>query len=141
MPIGTKVHAARAGTVVAVEERFLDTDHADYHENWVMVRHSDESVARYIHITQNGALVAVGDPVEQGQEIAISGNSGASSRPHTHFDVQTCGPNLPPGYNTLPCGMTLPVSFSNTDPHSCGLQEERRYLARPYSSVAGRRRD
>jgi len=129
MPIGTPVHAVRAGTVVAVEERFSDDDHADFHENWVMVRHADETVARYIHLTTNGAVVDVGDVVVQGQLVGLSGNSGASSGPHLHFDVQTCGPNLPPGYNRLPCGMTVPLSFRNTIPHSCGLEAGRSYAA------------
>ncbi len=132
MPIGTNVVAARAGEVVAVEERFSDDDHADLHENWVMIRHADESVARYIHLTQDGALVEVGQTVAQGELIGLSGNSGASSRPHLHFDVQTCGPNLPPGYNDRPCGMTLPVSFRNTAAHECGLLEEERYRALPF---------
>jgi murein DD-endopeptidase MepM/ murein hydrolase activator NlpD len=46
MPIGTPVHAARAGVVVAVEDRYSDDDHADFHENWAMVRHADSTVAR-----------------------------------------------------------------------------------------------
>ena len=115
--------------MVAVEERFSDDDHADFHENWVMVRHADETVARYIHLTTNGAVVDVGDVVVQGQLVGLSGNSGASSGPHLHFDVQTCGPNLPPGYNRLPCGMTVPLSFRNTIPHSCGLEAGRSYTA------------
>jgi len=129
MPMGTPVHAARSGIVVAVEESFSDDDHADFHENWVMVRHPDMTIARYMHLTRNGADVAVGDTVQQGQVVGRSGNSGASTGPHLHFDVQTCGPNLPPGYNQLPCGMTIPVSFRNTEPHSCGLTAGKAYSA------------
>lgn len=129
MPVGTPVHASRAGTVVAVEERFSDEDRTTYHENWVMIRHADNTVARYIHLTQNGALVNVGDRVSQGQPVGLSGNSGPSNGPHLHFDVQTCGPNLPPGYNAQPCGMTVPVSFRNTVPHSCGLEPSKTYGA------------
>jgi murein DD-endopeptidase MepM/ murein hydrolase activator NlpD len=129
MPIGTPVLAARSGVVVAVEERFSDEDRTHLHENWVMVRHADGTVARYIHLTQNGALVDVGDAVEQGQRLGLSGNSGPSTGPHLHFDVQTCGPNLPPGYNRMPCGMTVPVSFRNTDAHACGLEPGKVYRA------------
>jgi len=133
MPIGSPVTAGRAGTVVAIEEGFSDDDHADYHENWVMVKHADGSVARYIHLTMNGADVAVGTVVAQGEVLGRSGNSGASSRPHLHFDVQTCGPNLPPGYNDLPCGQTLPVTFRNSGPQPCGVTEERFYRADPFT--------
>lgn len=133
MDIGSPVHAMRSGTVVAVEERFSDNDHAVYHENWVMIRHADNTIARYIHISENGALVDVGDAVLQGQLVARSGNSGESSAPHLHFDVQTCGPNLPPRYNDLPCGMTIPLSFRNTEPHTCGLETGRTYPAQPFT--------
>lgn len=133
MAMGSPVHAMRAGTVVAVEGRFSDNDHADYHENWVMIRHADNTIARYIHIQQNGALVTVGDTVVQGQPVARSGNSGASNGPHLHFDVQTCGPNLPPRYNDLPCGMTVPLSFRNTEPQTCGLETGRTYAAQSFT--------
>jgi murein DD-endopeptidase MepM/ murein hydrolase activator NlpD len=129
MPMGTPVHAIRAGRVVAVEEGFSDDDHATYHENWVMVRHEDNTVARYIHLMVQGAAVAVGDVVAQGQLVGYSGNSGASNEPHLHFDVQTCGPNLPPGYNDAPCGMTVPLSFRNTTEQSCGLEPGKTYRA------------
>ena len=36
---------------------------------------------------QNGALVAVGDNVKQGQHIAYSGNTGFSTTAHLHFGV------------------------------------------------------
>jgi murein DD-endopeptidase MepM/ murein hydrolase activator NlpD len=133
MPVGTPVHASRGGTVVAVEERFSDEDRATYHENWVMIRHADDSVARYIHLTPHGALVEVGDRIAQGQLVGLSGNSGPSNGPHLHFDVQTCGPNLPPGYNAPPCGMTVPVSFRNTAAHSCGLEPSKAYMALPFT--------
>jgi murein DD-endopeptidase MepM/ murein hydrolase activator NlpD len=132
MPIGTPVHAMRGGVVVAVEERFTDDDHATYHENWVMVRHDDNTVARYIHLALNGVLVDVGEVVAQGQLVGLSGNSGDSRGPHLHFDVQSCGPNLPPGYNDLPCGMTVPLSFRNTESHSCGLEPRKSYSALPF---------
>lgn len=136
MPIGTSVHAARSGVVVAVEERFADGDRATFHENWVMVRHADNTVARYLHLTKDGALVEVGDRVAQGQVLGLSGDSGPSTAPHLHFDVQTCGPNLPPGYNQLPCGMTVPLSFRNTEAHGCGLQARHSYTAMAYTPDA-----
>lgn len=134
MPMRTPVHAVRSGTVVAVEQRYSDDDRTELHENWVMVRHEDGTVARYIHLTTGGALVQVGDAVRQGQVVGLSGSSGPSTEPHLHFDVQSCGPNLPPGYNRPPCGMTVPVSFRNTEPHSCGLTPRHSYLALPFVS-------
>lgn len=136
MPIGTAIHAARSGVVVAVQDGFTDEDRSKFHENWIMVRHADSSVARYMHLTKDGALVSVGDTVEQGQRIGLSGNSGPSTAPHLHIDVQACGPNLPPRYNDLPCGMTVPLSFANTSRESCGLRPGKRYRAQAYRREA-----
>ncbi|MEO5721363.1 MAG: hypothetical protein ABIR71_07835, partial [Chthoniobacterales bacterium] len=57
------------------------------------------------------------------------GNSGQSGGPHLHFDVQKCGPNLPPNYNQAPCGQTLPVTFRDTGAHPCGLTPNESYRA------------
>lgn len=130
MPIGTPIVAARAGRVVAIQERFADGNGTDLHENYVMIEHADKTVARYIHLRENGVQVRMGDKVAQGQAIAQSGNSGQTGGPHLHFDVQRCGPNLPPDYNKLPCGRTVPVNFSNTESNRCGLVANRRYRAR-----------
>ncbi len=127
MPIGTPLVAARAGKVVAVQDRFADGNDKDLEENFVMVQHADHSVARYIHLKQGGVQVKLGDEVRQGQRLALSGNTGQTGGPHLHFDVQSCGPNLPPNYNSLPCGMTLPLTFSNAGPQPCGLIPGRRY--------------
>lgn len=86
--------------------------------------------AQFIHLTHNGVLVNEGDRVKQGQVIALSGNTGdTGGGAHLHLDVQQCGPNLPPNYNQLPCGQTLPIVFRNTRPHACGLVSNERYRA------------
>ena len=129
MPIGTPVVAARAGIVAAVQESFADGNNKDLQENYVFIKHDDDTIGRYFHLTKNGALAEKGDAVQHGQLIAHSGNSGQSGEPHLHFDVQKCGPNLPPDYNQLPCGQTLPVTFRNTKPHTCGLKPNESYIA------------
>lgn len=130
LPIGTRLVAARAGVIVAARDTFVDGNDRDLEENYVMVRHSDGTVARYIHLTQRGALVTIGDSVRQGQLIARSGNTGQTGGPHLHFDVQRCGPNLPPAYNALPCGMTVPLTFRGAGGNPCGLVPGRRYTRR-----------
>ncbi|MEQ1516899.1 MAG: M23 family metallopeptidase [Usitatibacteraceae bacterium] len=127
MPVGTPLIAARAGKVVAVQDSFTDGNGKDLEENFVMVQHTDGTVARYIHLTKDGAVVKVGEQVRQGQHIALSGNTGQTGGPHLHFDVQKCGPNLPPKYNALPCGMTVPLTFRNAGPNACGLLPGKRY--------------
>ena len=140
MPIGTDVLAIRAGIVVGVEEDFVDGDNVLGHENYVFVQHEDGSVARYVHLTQMGALVEVSDVVQQGQPIGVSGHTGNSTEPHLHFDVTHSCCVVPPNYNELPFGETFPLTFRNaraergrvpSQNSSCGLRKGVRYTAVP----------
>lgn len=129
MPIGTKILASREGKVVSVREVFKDGNNKDLEENYIFIQHDDGSVARYFHLTENGSFVSKGDNVKAGDLIGLSGNTGQSGGPHLHFDVQTCGPNLPPNYNALPCGQTIPITFKNVIGHTCGLKSGIEYKA------------
>jgi murein DD-endopeptidase MepM/ murein hydrolase activator NlpD len=124
MPIGTKVTAARAGTVADVRTNFRDGQDALQESNWVKVRHDDGTIASYSHLTENGALVKIGDRVVAGQPIGLSGNTGwTGGLPHLHFHVGSC---LEP----VNCG-TLPVTFRNAGPNPDGLEGKRYYTAQP----------
>jgi len=91
MPIGTNVHAARAGTVFEVASaNFRGGDDAKrYTEsaNIVRILHDDGTHALYAHLNWHGIRVRPGDRVERGEYIADSGNTGFSSGPHLHFAV------------------------------------------------------
>ncbi len=89
--IGTEVFAARSGIVIAAVDSH-PTDGAE--PNKVVIVHSDESVGVYGHLANKGVFVEPGDHVEEGQKIALSGNSGASSGPHLHFHVAICNVTL-----------------------------------------------
>ncbi len=140
MPIRTPVLAIQDGTVVRVVENFTDDDHTRGHENYVYVLHADDTVARYIHLTLDGALVVVGDAVVQGEVIGLSGDTGNSTDPHLHLDVTAGCCAEPPDYNRLPEGQTRPLNFRNaagatasvTPDLSCGLRRGERYTALPY---------
>ncbi|MEO9850466.1 MAG: peptidoglycan DD-metalloendopeptidase family protein [Reichenbachiella sp.] len=86
MDTGEMVVASRAGEVIAIKEDNPDIggDCSGGKENFVFILHDDGTVMSYVHFTTDGVLVEVGDRVEQGQEIALSGNSGCSAGPHTH---------------------------------------------------------
>lgn len=118
MPIGSTVVAARGGTVLAVIEQFGDDQHGLAEANVVAIDHGDRTYAKYGHLTRNGVLVEVGDEVEAGQPIALSGNSGMSRGPHLHFSVKRCPEGEPIGG---PACRTIPVTFRNTSPHPRGL--------------------
>ena len=90
MPIGTPVHAARAGVVARVEESHSKgcwEDGCGKYANYIVILHGDGTTGEYYHLDQNGAIVAVGDNVSQGQKIGYSGNTGHSTMPHLHFAV------------------------------------------------------
>jgi hypothetical protein len=100
MPRGTPVHASRGGVVAYAEERsppgstcydpsqFLSQCHNK--GNFVGVKHADGTVALYLHLSTLG--VKVGDAVKRGDVIGKSGNSGYTTGPHTHFQLQNdCG--------------------------------------------------
>jgi murein DD-endopeptidase MepM/ murein hydrolase activator NlpD len=87
---GTSVCAARAGVVVDLREssktggsseRFRDQ------ANYVCIAHADGTIAEYHHLHYEGVLVELGEYVEAGQRIALSGNTGYSTGPHLHFGV------------------------------------------------------
>jgi murein DD-endopeptidase MepM/ murein hydrolase activator NlpD len=90
MSPGTPVHAARDGVVVKVKD---DSDKGgpdrkfENAANYILVRHSDGSIANYAHLQKAGGKVVAGQKVKAGDLIALSGNSGFSTGPHLHFAV------------------------------------------------------
>lgn len=92
VPEGTPVLAARAGTVVQVEDDFraggrIAARYGD-RANYVRVVHDDGSMAVYAHLAPGSMLRRPGDRVALGQLVGKSGNTGFSTGPHLHFSVQ-----------------------------------------------------
>ena len=79
VPIGTPVLAASDGNVVAVGPV------AGFGQ-WVKIVHGGGVTTVYGHISS--WTVTVGQAVRAGQHIAKSGNTGASTGPHLHFEVR-----------------------------------------------------
>jgi murein DD-endopeptidase MepM/ murein hydrolase activator NlpD len=88
---GTPVLAARAGTVVFLENRYfesgLDRERFGSRANHVRILHDDGSMALYAHLFPESIDLEPGQRVEVGQQIGLSGNTGYSSGPHLHFVV------------------------------------------------------
>lgn len=93
MPTGSAVTAARRGVVVFVGRGRRDA--------WaVRLRHDDGTYATYAHLTTNSETVDVGDAVDVGDTLAKSGDTGQSTGPHLHFQVEKADGN--DGWETIP---------------------------------------
>ncbi len=97
LPEGTQIIASRKGVVVALKingkKNYSGKDIKKGQiacEKWMNelgIKHSDETYASYSHLKYKGSFVKIGDKVEQGQVIGLSGNTGWSSEPHLDFSV------------------------------------------------------
>ncbi len=88
MAEGTEITAAREGVVVKVVQNNTESclrEECKKMNSYILIYHSDGTIANYSHLTQNGSKVSAGDNVSKGQVIGFSGNTGFSSGPHLHF--------------------------------------------------------
>lgn len=92
VPVGTPVLAARGGVVMQAQGGFrghgLDRTRDAGRANYIRILHDDGSMGLYAHLAEGGVLVDIGQRVETGQRIGLSGNTGYSTAPHLHFAVQ-----------------------------------------------------
>ncbi|MFL6375772.1 MAG: peptidoglycan DD-metalloendopeptidase family protein [Pyrinomonadaceae bacterium] len=56
--------------------------------NFVMIRHANGEVSVFCHLKFGSTRVKVGDTVKAGQTIGLCGNTGNSTEPHLHYQVQ-----------------------------------------------------
>lgn len=122
MDIGTTVTASRKGTIMFVEESGDDYEELN---NMVVLRDEDGYFLMYQHLTKNGALVEVGDFVEKGDPIGLSGASGQANYPYLHFVASAFGFWMPP-YTSFP------ITFSNTSENPKSLIQGKTYKALPF---------
>jgi murein DD-endopeptidase MepM/ murein hydrolase activator NlpD len=85
--LGTLIRATAPGVVENVAND-------KYFGLILAIKHGYGFSTKYGHCSQ--ILVAKGDHVERGQTIALVGNTGLSSAPHLHYEVQKDGKNVDP---------------------------------------------
>ena len=87
VPVGTTVRASRAGQVVTA-------GWVGGYGNCVMIDHGDGVWTVYGHLSEFST--SVGSYVNQGDQIALSGNTGRSTGPHLHFEIRVNGSSVDP---------------------------------------------
>ena len=107
---GKRLNAPGAGIIIAVKNDVYDNIpgqfNADVPEgNHVIIDHENGEYSMMAHFKEGSIVVSVGDVVTKGQELGKAGNSGNSSEPHLHYQLQT---------NANPMnGDGLPAQFLN----------------------------
>ncbi|MFE0645465.1 M23 family metallopeptidase [Streptomyces sp. NPDC058877] len=77
---GTRVVSVGSGTVV-------EAGWGGAYGNNIVIRMNDGTYTQYGHLASIG--VYVGQTVEPGQQIGVSGSTGNSTGPHLHFEART----------------------------------------------------
>ncbi|MEO6230081.1 MAG: M23 family metallopeptidase [Ferruginibacter sp.] len=90
MKKGTPILSARNGVVIRTKGNGTKGGINKKYRldgNYIVIRHADKTQAGYWHLKKDGVLVNVGDTVNQGQLIGLSGRTGYAAFPHLHFIV------------------------------------------------------
>ena len=80
-PIGTPAHVTADGRVIEITGGW-----GSGFGNSILVDHGGGLTTRYAHLSS--VEVSVGESVNQGDEIGLSGNTGFSTGPHLHFQTE-----------------------------------------------------
>lgn len=83
----SEVHAAKAGTVIV-------SQYSSSYGNYVVVSHGSGNTTLYAHMSSRS--VSVGQWVDQGDVLGITGSTGISSGPHLHFEITENGVRVNP---------------------------------------------
>ncbi len=83
---------------------------SDVRGNYIVIQHSAQEYSTIAHIKKDSFCVKPGDKVFRGQVIARCGNSGNTSEPHIHFQIQQ-------GKSFL-FSAGLPIWFTNLKNHT-----------------------
>ena len=87
VPIGTAVKSPAPGTVV------FAGIHPEYGQT-LIIDHGHETKSLYGHLSKLQATT--NQKVQRGEVIALSGNTGRSSGPHLHYEIQVKGQSVNP---------------------------------------------
>jgi hypothetical protein len=111
---GKDIIAPADGEVVKVSHHHKDSrvdgkkvycDATDISGNHIVIKHNEYEYSMIAHLMPNSVTVSAGDIVKQGEIIAKCGNSGNTSMPHIHFQLQS--------NDNIFLAAGLPIIFTN----------------------------
>lgn len=110
---GQPIYAPAGGMVVRMNDGIpdnpklgeVDWKARDPGGNYVVIHHDNGEYSHLAHFKNETLEVKLGSRVERGQRIGLCGNSGHSTEPHLHFQVQNRA--------SLFFSIGLPVKFSH----------------------------
>jgi murein DD-endopeptidase MepM/ murein hydrolase activator NlpD len=80
-PVGTPVYAAAKGTVLYASRKIKG------YGRMIILNHGEGWSTLYAHLSK--IEVKVGDSIEQGERLGLSGKSGRVRGPHLHFELRS----------------------------------------------------
>jgi murein DD-endopeptidase MepM/ murein hydrolase activator NlpD len=83
----SKIYAAKAGTVIV-------SQYSNSYGHYVVVSHGAGNTTLYAHMSSR--KVSVGQYVNQGDVLGITGSTGNSTGPHLHFEITENGVRVNP---------------------------------------------
>lgn len=79
----------------------------DLRGNYIVIQHTKEQYSVLAHLKPDSIVVRAGQVVKQGEHIALCGNSGNTTEPHLHFQIQDG--------KSFFLSMGKPIKFSNIE--------------------------
>ena len=107
---GKQLNAPGNGIIITVLNNVPDNIPGEFNAevpegNHVIIGHENGEFSMLAHFKEGSIIVSVWDVVVKGQELGKAGNSGNSSEPHLHYQLQTTADPLE--------GEGLPAQFLN----------------------------
>lgn len=86
---GHNVHVLADGKVKKIgwDVRTTANGNVIGYGRYIIVEHANGYQSLYAHLEKDGVIVNIGDEIEDGSVIAISGNTGGSTGPHLHVEI------------------------------------------------------
>jgi hypothetical protein len=127
---GRPLLAPAAGRVAAVVNDLPDqaiggSDTNNLAGNHVVIEIAPERYVLLAHLQKGSVRVKAGDRVERGHVLARCGNSGNTSEPHLHFQVQNRADFLAPDLRTFPITWTTGAMTHDGKPLPAGAYVRR----------------